>query len=116
IIGRDNSYWIVQTATGTQLHANSTLSTDWQPGQQALACCRPDELLTDLHQTPNRLQGRVQLVEYMGKSFEALVHLDALSSNNQPAHHTLLAHSPIPLENNAHIDFEIAPERLLLFP
>lgn len=123
IVGREDEQFVVQTSAGTQLRATSTLaaSQNWQPGQKVLACFRPDEARTDVRKTPNRLQGSVQLVEYMGKSFEALVHLETNSGpdvldKSALYGQTLLVHSPLPLEGGSLIDFEIAPERLLLFP
>ncbi len=130
IVGREGEQFVVQTPAGSQLRATSTLaaSQDWQPGQKVLACFRPDEARTDLHKTSNRLQGRVQLMEYMGKTFEVLVRLEANSGPDMLDKsalrvdkstlygRTLLVHSPIPLEGGSLVDFEIAPERLLLFP
>src|SRR5262249_16070464 len=73
IVGREGEQWAVRTTTGNILRAITTFTADWQPGQRVLACSRADELRTDLREGTNRLQGRVQLVEYMGKSFETLV-------------------------------------------
>jgi putative spermidine/putrescine transport system ATP-binding protein len=77
IAGREGDLWGIQTANGTQLKAISTSkeSANWQTGQKVLACIRPDETLADALPTGNRLQGRVQLVEYVGRSYEALVRL-----------------------------------------
>ena len=67
-------------------------------------------------------------MEYMGKTFEVLVRLEANSGPDMLDKsalrvdkstlygRTLLVHSPIPLEGGSLVDFEIAPERLLLFP
>ena len=111
LVAREGEQFVVRTADGDQLRAISTVeeSSNWQPGQELLASFRPDETLTNLKDSSNRLHGQVQLVEYMGKSFEALIHLGTEEAQ-------LLAHSPIPLEHGAEIEFGIAPDRLLLFP
>ncbi len=112
IVGRADHYWQVKTANGNQLQAIATCieSEQWQPGQAVLACSRPDETLADALAATNRMQGRVQLVEYLGKSFEALVHLEGEHEER------LLVHSSTPPEHGSQLDFAIRPERLLLFP
>ena len=112
IAGREGDLWVVQTANGTQLRAISTSkeSANWQPGQKVLACIRPDETLAASLPTGNRLQGRVQLVEYVGRSYEAVVRLEG---NEERLLLVQSAHAP---ESGAPIEFGVRPERLLLFP
>ncbi len=112
LVAQEGQEWVVETISGTQLRASSTLqeSTDWQPGQRVLACFRPDEALADPLPAVNHLQGQVQLVEYMGKTFEGLVRLQGDDGIQ------LLVHSQHPLENDAPVEFGIRPDRLLLFP
>ena len=112
IVASDERGFLVQTAGGIQLRATSTEaeSLRWQPGQQVIACCRPDETQVEDTLAANRLQGRVQLVEYMGKSFEILVYLE-----NDGDAQRLLVHSRQPFAEGSTIDFGISPSRLLLF-
>ncbi len=111
VVQRNADGFLVRATTGAELLATSNVaeSQDWQPGQEVLAAFRPDETRSDLAETRNQLRGKVQLVEYLGKAFEALVHLE--NGGQQ-----LLVHSPVPLASGAEIEFRIAPERLLLFP
>ncbi len=112
IIGQDGDLWHIQTAGGVQLQAISTAaeSSDWRVGQRVLACIRPDETLSDPLPAANHLRGRVQLVEYVGRSYEALVRLEGESDAQ------LLVHSSHAPESGALIELGVHPDRLLLFP
>jgi putative spermidine/putrescine transport system ATP-binding protein len=112
IVGREGNLWMVQTTNGTQLKASSTTKEreNWRPGQKVLACMRPDETLADPLPPDNRLRGRVQLVEYAGRSYETLVRLEG----DEEAQ--LLVYSAHALEGGSLIEFGINPARLLLFP
>ncbi len=111
IVGREDNLWTVQTTNGTQLKASSTTKEQesWQPGQKVLACMRPDETLADPLPPDNRLRGRVQLVEYAGRSYETLVRLEG----DEEAQ--LLVHSAHAIAGGSLIEFGINPARLLLF-
>ena len=112
ITGREGNEWLVQLPgqTGPILRARTTLKeANWQTGDTVLACSRPDETLVDPLPPSNHLQGTIQLVEYMGKSFEGLVKLNG--SNQQ-----VMTHSQQPLENGQAVEFGIRSDRLLLFP
>lgn len=108
IHGRDRNQWIVDTPQGNVLHATSTWegAMEWQPGQSVVACSRPDDMTPG--QTVNQLSGIVHLVDYVGKSFEAVVRL---ADGSQ-----LIINSPVALELEHDVRFGIPPERLLLFP
>jgi putative spermidine/putrescine transport system ATP-binding protein len=112
IIDKVDDFWLVQTDNGVQLRATSTAkeSADWQTGQQAQVCMRPDETLADPLPADNQLQGRVQLVEYVGRSYEALVRLEG---NEEAQLLVQGSHAP---ESGTLIKFGIRPNRLLLFP
>src|SRR5205823_2234792 len=71
-------YWHIQTDNGTQLMGTATNedSANWQQGQRVLALIRPDETSADPLPTTNKLSGHVQLVEYVGRAYEALVLLE----------------------------------------
>jgi len=111
VVGREGAEFLVRTAAGDELRAVSTVaeSQNWQAGQEVLASFRPDETRSDLKETSNRLRGTVQFVEYLGKAFEALVHLGDKGQQ-------LLVQSPVTLSGGTEIEFGIASERLLLFP
>jgi putative spermidine/putrescine transport system ATP-binding protein len=116
LVRREQGKWLVVTGNGEELLATSTLedSASWHPGQPVLACFRPDDALAQIEPAAsaltNRLEGQVQLVEYMGKTFETLVRLKGTAGAQ------LLVHSyHQPVANEA-LAFGIAPERLLLFP
>jgi putative spermidine/putrescine transport system ATP-binding protein len=111
VVGREGAEFLVRTAAGDELRAVSTVaeSQHWQAGQEVLASFRPDETRSDLKETSNRLRGKVQFVEYLGKAFEALVHLGDEGQQ-------LLVQSPVTLSGGTEIEFGIAPDRLLLFP
>lgn len=112
IVGREDHYFVVQTASGVKLQATSTVegSEGWQPGTSVLACFRPDETRAELEAPLNTLRGRVQLVEYMGKSFESLVYLEGAEGTQ------LLVQSQRAPESGAFMDFSVHPDRFLLFP
>lgn len=112
ILGKEEDLWRVQTTNGTQLKASSTAKEceDWQPGQKVLARGRPDETIADPLPAENHLRGRVQLVEYVGRSYEILVRLEGDDEAQ------LLVHSTHALESGSLIEFGIHPARLLLFP
>jgi putative spermidine/putrescine transport system ATP-binding protein len=111
VVERTGERWQVQTASGVVLTASVTAagSASWQVGQKVLACIRPDETLADALPATNRLQGRVKLVEYVGRAYEVLVQLEG-EGNIQ-----LLVHSNRAPENGSLLQFAVAPERLLLF-
>jgi putative spermidine/putrescine transport system ATP-binding protein len=116
LVRREQGKWLVATSNGEELLATSTLedNASWHPGQPVLACFRPDDALAEVEPATsainNRLEGQVQLVEYMGKTFETLVRLKGTAGAQ------LLVHSyHQPVVNEALV-FGIAPERLLLFP
>ncbi|HLZ61285.1 MAG TPA: ABC transporter ATP-binding protein [Ktedonosporobacter sp.] len=111
LIGKEGSYWSVQTSTGLRLQARSTRaqSEHWQVGQRVLALFKPDETLADPLPPSNHMRGRVKLIEYMGKSFEVLVLLEGDESTQ------LLVQSSQTPESGSLIEFGIRPERLLLF-
>ncbi|GHO51829.1 ABC transporter ATP-binding protein [Ktedonobacter robiniae] len=112
VIGRDGEYWLIQTASGEQFTASSTVaeSINWQTGQRVLACIRPDETLADPLPAENHVQGHVRLVEYVGRAYEILVQL-ADERGTQ-----LLVHSAHAPEIGTPLTFGVQPERLLLFP
>jgi putative spermidine/putrescine transport system ATP-binding protein len=111
ILGKQGSFWQVQTSTGLRLQAQSTSeeSAQWQAGQRVLALFKPDETLADPLPATNHIHGRVKLVEYLGKSFEALVLLEGDEQTQ------LLVHSSQAPEHGSLIKFGIRPDRLLLF-
>ncbi len=112
LLAREPDGWLVQTPDGQQLHAIATPaeSTQWLPGEQVLACAKADETLADSLATGgNRLRGRVQLVEYMGKSFELLVLMEGTKDLQ------LLVQCAQPVDAGTVIDFGIRPDKLLLF-
>ncbi|HEX7737152.1 MAG TPA: ABC transporter ATP-binding protein [Ktedonobacteraceae bacterium] len=111
VVENSNQECVVRTAAGDELRGVSTVegSRAWQPGQQVLASFRPDETRSDFKDSGNRLRGKVRLVEYLGKAYEALVDLGKGGQQ-------LLVHSPVALDSGAEIEFGIARARLLLFP
>lgn len=111
VIGKEQSYWRIQAANGTELLGTSTNgeSVNWQKGQRVVALMRPDETIADPLPTDNKLRGRVQLVEYVGRAYEALVRLDGETGAQ------LLVHSGHAPTGGAEIEISINPERLLLF-
>lgn len=112
IVAREaEGIFVVRTANGVQLRATSPAeeSRNWQAGQEVLASFRPDETRSDRQEATNCLRGKVQFVEYLGKAFEALVHLEDGAQQ-------LLVQSPVSLAGGTDIEFSIPPERLLLFP
>jgi putative spermidine/putrescine transport system ATP-binding protein len=112
IIGQEGDSWIVQMNNGVQLRTATTGENDvnWQPGDRAWACSRPDEVVTDPPASANRLRGMVHLVEYVGKAFEVLVRLDGEEDTQ------LLIHSEEAPTPETLIEFGVRPDRLLLFP
>lgn len=115
LLGKEGEFWLVQSRNGVQLRASSTAqeSANWQAGQRVLACIRPDETLADPLPAGNRLQGRVQLVEYVGRAYEALVYLEDKEGGEERQILVQSAHAP---EGGAQLEFGVRPERLLLFP
>ena len=112
VIGREDTEWLVQLLDEgqTPLRARTTVKeANWQPGEIVLACSRPDETLIDFLPSYNHLRGKVQLVEYLGKSFEGLI---TLTGGGQQ----IMAHSQSPLENGQQVELGIRSDRLLLFP
>jgi putative spermidine/putrescine transport system ATP-binding protein len=111
VLGKEHPYWRVQAANGTQLLATATdaASANWKEGQRVLALIRPDETIVEPVPTSNRLKGRVQLVEYVGRAYEALIRLEGETGAQ------LLAHSGSAPESGAEVEISIRPERLLLF-
>jgi putative spermidine/putrescine transport system ATP-binding protein len=112
IIGREGEQWRVKAPNRAELLALAPKNADlsWKPGEKVLACFKPDEAIVDSPITYNHLQGKVTLVEYMGKAFETLVELEG-SPEQQ-----LMVHSYHPVENGATVNFALRSDRLLLFP
>lgn len=110
IMGQEGSQWHVQTTAGTRLLGTSPVGDTFQPGQSVALCCRPDETTTDPLQSVNQLQGTVQVVEYIGRGFEASVRLDREQGEQ------ILLRSPDHLTNAATVTFGVRPERLLIYP
>jgi putative spermidine/putrescine transport system ATP-binding protein len=110
LISQEERFWRVRTLSGEILQATRTSaeSTGWQPGQKLVVNMRPEETLSDPALTTNRLRGRVQLVEYVGRTFEVLVRLEEDGTQ-------LLVHSERPPSADEVIEFGVRPERLLLF-
>jgi putative spermidine/putrescine transport system ATP-binding protein len=111
LLERAGEHWLVQTTAGITLTASATTeeSAGWVVGQKLLACIRPDETLAETQPSPNHIQGRVQLVEYVGRAYEALVQLEG-AENTQ-----LLVHCAEAPENGSILEFALHPDRLLLF-
>lgn len=111
IVGKEGDNWLVKTNGGTTLLASATTAerAHWQTGQRVLACSRPDETLADPLPTTNHMQGRVQLVEYVGREYEALVKLEGEEDTQ------LLVHSSHAPESGSLLEFGIRSNRLLLF-
>lgn len=113
VLGKEGEHWSVQTDDEVRLHVTAAGDTiSWQQGQRALLRFRPDETVADPLPATNNLQGRVQLVEYMGKAFEAVVQLKGASEAGSVQ---LLVQSQHPPAIGEKITFGIRPERLLLF-
>jgi putative spermidine/putrescine transport system ATP-binding protein len=112
ILDHVNERFLVQTETGITLRASAVgkESSNWQIGQQVIACFRPDETLTDSPALSNQLQGRAHITEYIGKAFEILVRLEGNEDTQ------LFVYSQQYVESGSSISFSIRPERLLLFP
>ncbi len=118
IQGKEGNLWRIQTADGTSLQATSTTeeSVHWQAGQRVIACIRPDETLADPLPPTNHMQGRVQLIEYVGRAYEAVVHLEAGDGKGGGmVGMTLLVQSAHTPEMGSLLEFGVRPERLLLF-
>ncbi|HEY4388482.1 MAG TPA: TOBE domain-containing protein [Ktedonobacteraceae bacterium] len=99
-------------SNGIKLLARSTAaeSSHWQAGKRVLACLRPEEARADPLPATNHLQGRVQLIEYVGRAYESLVRMEDESGVQ------LLVHSVQRPEAGLLLDFGVQPEHLLLFP
>jgi ABC-type Fe3+/spermidine/putrescine transport system ATPase subunit len=110
--GREGDFWATQTSSGARLLASAPGGAEFSAGQAVTLCFRPDETLTELLSATNRLSGQVRLVEYMGKSFEALTEL---SGDGGEPEQQLLVHSLQAPAPDATIAFGVRPERLLLF-
>ncbi|HEX2914530.1 MAG TPA: ABC transporter ATP-binding protein [Chloroflexia bacterium] len=108
VLGKEGNRWQVETISGIRLLGTAPAETAWQPGQQVVACFRPDDALITPSPTANPLQAEVVLVEYLGKSFEVLVRLAGQAQE-------LLVHSFEPLEGGLPVSFGVNPDRLLLF-
>jgi putative spermidine/putrescine transport system ATP-binding protein len=110
LLGQEERFWRVRTLSGEILQATRTseASADWQPGQKLIVTMRPEETLSNPALSTNRMRGRVQLVEYVGRAFEALVRLEADGTQ-------LLVHSEQAPSMDEVIEFGVRPERLLLF-
>jgi len=112
VLGREGDRYTVRTPGGARLLATSPEEgAELAVGQAVTLCYRPDEALTDPPPEGNRLSGRVQLVEYMGKSFEALVTLPGEGGDARA-----LVHSPQAPAVGATVAFGVRPDRLLAFP
>jgi putative spermidine/putrescine transport system ATP-binding protein len=110
VLGRDGEHWAVRTAAGERLLGTTTTPASWPEGQPVVLCFRADETLAEPLPATNQLCGTVQLVEYLGKGFEAVVQLDGDRGEQ------VLVHCPRRVEPSAAVRFGIRPERLLLFP
>ena len=110
VVGKDGETWLVQTAGGARLAGIATAQTGFQVGQSVTLCFRPDDTLTEPPPGANSLHGTVQLVEYIGHGFEAVVSLES-----EGGHH-LLVHSPLRPGTQAAVTFGVRPDRLLIFP
>lgn len=107
VIGKDGDYCVVQTASGARLHATAASPTG--PGSRdQLLCFRPDETLVEPLAPVNHLRGQVQLVEYLGKTFEAMVQVEGMPIQ-------LLVQSSHPMQPGQVVDFAVRPDRLLLY-
>jgi len=112
IVGREGNEWLVKTDTGVTLRASSNFagSANWKAGDQVVAISRPDDLLAETVPTVNPMSGTVHLVDYVGKSYEILVRLEAAETVQ------LLVCSQTPTDLEQPLRFGIRPDRLLLFP
>lgn len=110
VLGRDGNHWVVQTATEEKLLGTATPGVSPSEGQFITLCFRADETLAEPLPPTNHLRGTVQLVEYLGKGFEAVVALDGTAGRQ------LLVQSPQRPDIGASVQFGIRPERLLIFP
>jgi ABC-type Fe3+/spermidine/putrescine transport system ATPase subunit len=112
ILGKEGDLWQVEMSNGVKLLARSTAAerTHWLAGKRVLACLRPDETRADPLPATNQLQGRVQLIEYVGRAYESLVRMEDESEVQ------LLVHSTQKPEADSLLDFGVQPEHLLLFP
>src|SRR6185437_5019243 len=90
IVGQEDERWRVQTAHSASLLATAPRhdATTLHTGQAVTLCFRPDDTFTTPTPETNQMQGRVQLVEYLGKSFESVVWLPGAEPTQ------ILAHSP----------------------
>jgi putative spermidine/putrescine transport system ATP-binding protein len=113
VLGREGDFWTTETPSGARLLASAPGGATFSAGQAVSLCFRPDETLTEPLSATNQLSGQVRLVEYMGKSFEALTQM--AEQSGAPGQQ-LLVHSPQSPAPGATIAFGVRPERLLLFP
>lgn len=111
LVGRDGDFWLVETAEGQRLRgtARTEESSAWQPGRPVTLCFKSEETLADPPPSVNQMRGRVQLVEYIGKTFEVVVRLDGEAETQ------LLAQSRQLPEMGSELEFGVRPERLLIF-
>jgi len=112
LVGREGHLLVVETDNGLSLRAVSTLaeSQEWSPGQRFLGCFRPEDANLITEPLINGMRGQVQLIEYLGTSFEILVQLEGENQSQ------FLLRSQYPPAVNETVIFTVPPERLLLFP
>jgi putative spermidine/putrescine transport system ATP-binding protein len=106
VVGREGDYLVVQIPGGARLQVTAP-SAGYESTEPVL-CFRPDETVVDPLAPLNRMRGRVQIVEYLGKAFEAMVQIDGTPAQ-------LLVQSNQPMQPGQLVEFTVRPERLLLF-
>ena len=111
VVERDGEFWLIETDEGLRLRGTATTdeSATWQPGRRVTLCFKAEEALADPLPSANQMRGRVQLVEYIGKTFEVLVRLEGEQGRQ------LLAQCKHLPEVGEALSFGVRPERLLVF-
>lgn len=112
LVGREGDLLVVETDRGISLRAVSTQpeSSQWSAGQRFVGCFRPDDVRITSEAQLNGLSGHVQLIEYLGTSFEVLVRLNGDSQGE------FLIHTQQAVAVHEPVTFTVPPERLLVFP
>lgn len=111
LMGKDGEYWQIETDEGLRLYGVATTgeSAAWQPSKPVTLCFKLEETLADPLPSTNQMRGQAQLVEYIGKDFEVVVHLSGEEKTQ------LLVQSRQMPQIGAEIVFGVRPERLLVF-